>query len=57
MPQISKLNIKAKGGGRGVGLPPPLSLKLELMSVSLAGVECHPHILETGVGSFMMVFH
>lgn len=38
------------------GLPPP-SLKLELMSVSLAGVECHPHILETGVGSFMMVFH
>lgn len=56
MPEIAKLNIKAKGGGREVGLPPP-SLKLELMSVSLAGVECHPHILETGVGSFMMVFH
>lgn len=56
MPQIAELNIKARGGGRGAEPPPP-SPNLELMSVSLAGVECHPHILETGVGSFMMVFH
>lgn len=56
MPHITELNIKAGGGGRGAGLPPP-SPNLELMSVSLAGVECHPHIPETGVGSFMMVFH